>query len=288
MRAIWKGNISFALVSIPISLFSATRRNELSFHYLHKKDMSPVSYKKFCDTEDVEVPWEEITRGYEYEKGQYIEITDEDLDKADIELTKTIQIVEFVQEEEIDPLFFDKPYYLEPQKGGDRAYALMRDALAKSKKVGIAKVVLKSREHLAAVKAIDDMMTLQTMRFAHEIVDTGSLNLPKAAEVSQKEMDLANMLIDSMSDKFDPKKYKDDYYDKVMGIIQMKVAGVSPAAPAAAAPRPGKVIDLMEVLKQSLGETKKAKKSHAAAVEEETVVAGDGRSGKSTRTRKAR
>ena len=288
MRAIWKGNISFALVSIPISLFSATRRNELSFHYLHKKDMSPVSYKRFCDTEDVEVPWEEITRGYEYEKGQYIEITDEDLDKADIELTKTIQIVEFVQEEEIDPLFFDKPYYLEPQKGGDRAYALMRDALTKSKKVGIAKVVLKSREHLAAVKAIGDMMTLQTMRFAHEIVDTGSLNLPKAAEVSQKEMDLANMLIDSMSDKFDPKKYKDDYYDKVMGIIQMKVAGVSPAAPAAAVPGPGKVIDLMEVLKQSLSETKKAKKSHPASVEEETLVAGNGRIAKTTRPRKAR
>src|ERR1700757_2113330 len=184
MRAIWTGNISFALASIPISLFSATGRNELSVHHLHKKDMSPVSYKRFCDTEDVEVAWEEITRGYEYEKGQYIEITDEDLDKADVELTKTIQIVEFVQEHEIDPLFFDKPYYLEPQKGGDRAYALMRDALAKSKKVGIAKVVLKSREHLAAVKSIRDMMTLQTMRFAHEIVDTESLNLPKAAEVS--------------------------------------------------------------------------------------------------------
>src|SRR5256885_1783685 len=163
MRAIWKGNISFALVSIPISLFSATRRNELSLHYLHKKDMSPVSYKRFCDSEDVEVPWEEISRGYEYEKGQYIEITDEDLDKADI---------------------------------------------------------------------------------------------------SQKEMDLANMLIDSMSDKFDPSKYKDDYHDKVMEIIQMKVAGVSPAAPAAKVPGPAKVIDLMEILKQSLSETKKSKKGH--------------------------
>ena len=289
MRAIWKGNISFALVSIPISLFSATRRNELSFHYLHKKDMSAVSYKRFCDSEDVEVPWEEITRGYEYEKGQYIEITDEDLDKADVELTKTIQILEFVQEEEIDPLFFDKPYYLEPQKGGDRAYALMRDALAQSKKVGIAKVVLKSREHLAAVKAIGDMMTLQTMRFAHEIVETDSLNLPKKADVSKKEMDLANTLIDSMSDKFDPKKYKDDYYDKVMEIIQMKVSGVSPAAPAAKVPGPTNVVDLMEILKQSLSETKKAKKGHPPApVEEETVVAGNGRISKTTRSRKAR
>jgi len=287
MRAIWKGNISFALVSIPISLFSATRRNELSFHHLHKKDMSPVSYKRFCDTEDVELAWEEITKGYEYEKGQYVEITDEDLDKADVELTKTIQIVEFVQEEEIDPIYFDKPYYLEPQKGGERAYALMRDALAESKKVGIAKVVLKSREHLAAVKSIRDMMTLQTMRFAHEIVDAGSLNLPQKTEISKKEMDLAHMLIDSMSDKFDPGKYKDDYYDKVLEIIQMKIAVVSPQVPAAKGPAPTRVVDLMEVLKQSLTETKKNKATRAPA-EEETVMAGDERTPKPTRTRKAR
>src|SRR5881628_2513466 len=280
MRAIWKGNISFALVSIPISVFSATRRNELSFHYLHKKDMSLVSYKRFCDQEDVEVPWEEITRGYEYEKGQYVEITDEDLDKADIELTKTIQIVEFVHEEEIDPLFFDKPYYLEPQKGGERAYALMRDALAQSKKVGIAKVVLKSREHLAAVKTVGDMMTLQTMRFAHEIVGTGELNLPKKADISKKEMDLANMLIDSMSDKFDPMKYKDDYHDKVLEIIQMKVAGVSPTVAAVTVPGPSRVVDLMEILKQSLTETKKSKAARSPAVEEETVAASNGRAAK--------
>jgi DNA end-binding protein Ku len=257
MRAIWKGNISFALVTIPISLFSATRKNELSFHYLHKKDMSPVSYKRFCDTEEVEVPWEDITRGYEYEKGQYVEITDEDLEKADVEHSRTIQIMEFVSEQEIDPLYFDKPYYLEPQKGGEHAYALMREALAKSKKVGIAKVVLKSREHLAAVKAVGDLMTMQTMRFAHEIVDAGSLNVPKQTEVPKKEMDLANTLINSMTDTFDPKKYKDDYYEKVNEVVQMKVQGVTPAAPAAKIKGPGQVIDLMEVLKESLKETQK-------------------------------
>jgi DNA end-binding protein Ku len=288
MRAIWKGNISFALVSIPISLFSATRRNELSFHYLHKKDMSPVSYKRFCDAENTETPWEEITRGYEYEKDRYIEITDEDLDKADVELTKTIQIQEFVNEEEIDPVYFDKPYYLEPQKGGERPYALMRDALAQAKKVGIAKVVLKSREHLAAVKTVGNMMTLQTMRFAHEIVDAGSLNLPSKAEISKKEMDMANMLIDSMSDTFDPVKYKDDYYEKVMDIIRMKIAGVSPAAPAAKGPGPAKVVDLMEILKQSLSETKKAKASRPHVVEEETVIAGNEKTSKAGRTRKVR
>ena len=288
MRAIWKGNISFALVSIPISLFSATRRNELSFHYLHKKDMSPVSYKRFCDAENLETPWEEITRGYEYEKDRYIEITDEDLDKADVELTKTIQIQEFVNEEEIDPVYFDKPYYLEPQKGGERPYALMRDALAQSKKVGVAKVVLKSREHLAAVKTVGNMMTLQTMRFAHEIVDPGSLNLPSKAEISKKEMDMANMLIDSMSDKFDPVKYKDDYYEKVMDLIRMKIAGVSPEVPAAKGPGPAKVVDLMEILKQSLSETKKAKAARTPAVEEETVIAGNEKLSKAGRTRKAR
>ena len=288
MRAIWKGNISFALVSIPISLFSATRKSELSFHYLHKKDMSPVSYKRFCDSENSEVSWEEITRGYEYEKDQYVEITDEDLDKADIELTKTIQIQEFVQENEIDPVYFDKPYYLEPQKGGERAYALMRDALAQSKKVGIAKVVLKSREHLAALKSVGNMLTLQTMRFSHEIVDAGSLNLPAKAEISKKEMDLANTLIDSMSDKFDPSRYKDDYYDKVLGIIQMKVAGVTPQVPAPKGPGPAKVVDLMEILKQSLNETKKVKAGRTPAVEEETLVAGDSRPTKPPRTRRAR
>jgi DNA end-binding protein Ku len=286
MRAIWKGNISFALVSIPISLFSATRRNELAFHYLHKKDMSTVSYRRFCDAEGTEVPWEEITRGYEYEKDQYVEITDEDLEKADVELTKTIQIQEFVREDEIDPVYFDKPYYLEPQKGGERAYALMREALAESKRVGIARVVLKSREHLAAVKAVGNMMTLQTMRFAHEIVDASSLNLPSKAEVSKKEMDLAHTLIDSMSDTFDPNRYKDDYYEKVMDVIRMKVAGVAPEAPAPAGPRPAKVVDLMEVLKQSLNETRKAKAARTPAAEE--TVAGDGRSSKAGRTRKAR
>ena len=280
MRAIWQGHISFALVTIPISLFSATKRNELSFHYLHKKDMSPVSYKRFCDTEDVEVPWDEITRGYEYEKDQYIEITDEDIERADVELTKTIQIMEFVKEEEIDPVYFDKPYYLEPQKGGERAYALMRDALAQSKRVGIAKVVMKTKEHLAAVKAVGDMITLQTMRFAHEIVDSGELNLPKT-EISKKEMDLANTLIDSMTDRFVPSKYKDDYYEKVMEVVQNKIAGVAPVAPAVAAKTPGKVVDLMEILKMSLKETKKKDEPEVAELaHEETVTAGSGRASK--------
>jgi DNA end-binding protein Ku len=286
MRAIWKGNISFALVTIPISLFSATRRNELSFHYLHKNDLSTVSYKRFCDAEDKEVAWEEITRGYEYEKGQYVEITDEDLEQADVEHSRTIRIQEFVNEDEIDPLYFDKPYYLEPQKGGEHAYALMREALAQSKRIGIAKVVLKSREHLAAVKTVGEMITLQTMRFAHEIVDASELNFPKKIEVSKKEMDLANMLIDSMADKFDPEKYKDDYYLKVQEVIQMKIEGVMPKAPPVVKKAPGKVVDLMEILKQSLKEAEK-KGSRESSIQE-PVEAGSGRTGKQGRVKKAR
>ena len=256
MRAIWKGHISFALVTIPVSLFSATKRNEISLHYLHKGDLSPVSYKRFCDAENREVAWEDLTRGYEYEKGQYVEITDDDLDKADVELTKTIQVLEFVNESEIDPVYFDKPYYLEPQKGGERAYALMRDALAQSGKVGIARVVLKSREHLAAVKPVGKMILLGMMRFAHEIVDPSGLQLPDVSVPAGKEMDLARTLIDSMTDTFEPSKYKDDYHDKVLAIIQAKIEGVA-LKPGTPAPKPGKVVDLMEILKQSLVETQK-------------------------------
>jgi DNA end-binding protein Ku len=284
MRAIWKGNISFALVTIPISLISATKRNEISFHYLHKKDLSTVSYKRFCDEEDSEVAWEDLTRGYEYEKGQYVEITDEDLDRADVELTKTIQVIEFVKEEEIDSIYFDKPYYLEPQKGGERAYALMREALAQSKRVGIARVVLKSREHLAAVKPVGNMITLDTMRFAHEIVDPKALDLPGKIDVSEKEMKLADMLIDSMSDKFDPKRYKDEYYEKVLEVIRAKVEGVSPKLPSGKPKAPTGVVDLMEILKESLKETQK-KGARVEADEEETVATG-GRS-RPKRTRRA-
>jgi DNA end-binding protein Ku len=170
--------------------------------------------------------------------------------------------MEFVSESEIDPVYFDKPYYLEPQKGGERAYALMRDALAHSGKVGIARVVLKSREHLAAVKPVGKMIMLGMMRFAHEIVDPSTLQLPDASVPSGKEMDLARTLIDSMTDTFEPTKYRDDYHDKVLAVIQAKIQGVS-LKPGQPAPKPGKVVDLMEILKQSLVETQK--KEPAAA-----------------------
>ena len=260
MRAIWKGNISFALVTIPISVFSATRSSDVSFKYLHKKDLSTVSYKRFCDAEGQEVPWEEITRGYEYEKGRFVEVTDEEFKHANAELSRTIQIVEFVDEGEVDPIYFVKPYYLEPRDGGEHAYALMREALAQAGKVGVARVVLKSREHLALVKPSGPLLTLQTLRFAHEVGDPGELNLLETGEASSKEMALANTLIETMCDTFDPLKYKDEYRGKLLATIQKKVDGVAPEALGETLEGPGQVVDLMEILKQSLKKTKKPRR----------------------------
>ena len=288
-RPIASGTISFGLVSIPIKLYAAADASAaISFNMLHGTDSSRLKQQYVCAKDGEIVSRDQMVKGYEFSKDRYVTFTPEELKALEEQSTQSIEVVEFVPITKIDPVYFDKPYYLEPQKGGERAYALMRDALAQSRKVGIGKVVLKSREHLSAVKSVGDMLTLQTMRFSHEIVDAGSLNLPKVSDVSKKEMDLANMLIDSMSDKFDPVKYKDDYYDKVLEIIQMKVAGVSPQAPAAKGPGPAKVVDLMEILKQSLSETKKGKGARTPVVEEETVVAGDNRATKPRKTSKAR
>src|SRR3954464_11555096 len=172
MRAIWKGSISFSLVNIPISLYPATRREELKFKLLRNSDLSPINYKRVAEADGKEVPWEEIVKGYEYEKGKFIILKDEDFKRADIEATQSVDILEFVPLEEIDPMFFDRPYYLEPQKRGEKAYALLREALKDSGKVGIAKVVIKTRQHLAAVKPEDKSLVLELMHFSEELVDS--------------------------------------------------------------------------------------------------------------------
>ncbi len=284
MRAIWKGNISFALVTIPISVFSATRKSEVSFKYLRKKDLSRVSYKRVSELDGAEVPWEEITRGYEFEKGRFVEVTDEDFKRVNPELSRTIQIVEFVDETQIDPIYFDKPYYLEPQKGGERAYSLMRDALARSGKVGIARVVLKSKEHLAAVKPVGKLLMMLTMRFAHEIVDARDVNVPETDEATKKEMALANTLIEAMCDAFEPTKYQDEYRGELLDIIQKKIDGVAPAIAGVSPKVPGKVVDLMEVLKKSLEESKR---SSAKPLREKTMATGSTGKTKRKATKKA-
>jgi DNA end-binding protein Ku len=264
-RAIWKGSISFGLVNIPIALYPATRREELKFRLLRKTDLSPVNYKRVAEKDGKEVPWDQIVKGYEYEKGKYVVLQDEDFQRVDIEATQTVDIQDFVELDEIDPIFFYKPYYLEPQKGGDKAYALLRDALKDSKKVGVAKVVIKTREYLAGVKPENGALVLELMHFADELADTGKLNVPKKVEIGKREMSMAKALIDSMTSKWNPEKYRDDYREALMEVIEEKVeaGGKEIEEKPKKAPKPTKVIDLVSVLQKSLEETGAKKKTKA-------------------------
>jgi DNA end-binding protein Ku len=264
-RAIWKGSISFGLVNIPIALYPATRREEFKFRLLRKSDLSPVSYKRVAEKDGKEVPWDQIVKGYEYEKGKYVVLKDEDFERVDLEATQTVDIQDFVDQEEIDPIFFYKPYYLEPQKGGDKAYALLRDALKDSNKIGIAKVVIKTRQYLAGVKPEDGVLVLELMHFADELADPGKLHVPKKTEVGKREMNMAKSLIDSMSSKWNPEKYRDDYREALMEVIEEKVedGGKEIEEKPKKARKPTKVIDLVSVLQKSLEQTGTKKKASA-------------------------
>ena len=271
MRAIWKGSISFGLVNIPIALYPATRKEDLKFRLLRAKDLSPVNYKRVAEKDGKEVPWDQIVKGYEYEKGKYIVLKDEDFQRVDLEATQTVDIQDFVEQEEIDPVFFYKPYYLEPQKGGDKAYVLLRDTLKKTGKVGIAKVVIKTRQYLAGVKAENSVLVLELMHFAEELADADKLHVPKKLEPGKRELDMAKALVDSMSSKWEPKKYHDDYREALMEVIEEKVeaGGEELEEKPKKNPRPStKVIDLVSVLQESLEKTRKgqhARKSHKKA-----------------------
>jgi DNA end-binding protein Ku len=264
-RAIWKGSISFGLVNIPIALYSATRREDLKFRLLRKGDLSPVNYKRVAEKDGKEVPWDQIVKGYEYEKGKYVVLKEEDFERVDLEATQTVDIQDFVDQQEIDPMFFYKPYYLEPQKGGDKAYVLLRDALKESNKVGIAKVVIKTRQYLAGVKPEDGALVLELMHFADELADPEKLHVPKKTEVGKREMNMAKSLIDSMTSKWNPEKYKDDYREALMEVIEEKVeaGGKEIEEKPRTAPKPTKVIDLVSVLQKSLEQTGGKKKAAA-------------------------
>src|SRR5437773_6959161 len=196
MRAIWKGSISFGLVNIPIALYPATRKEELSFRLLRRTDLSPVNYKRVAEKDGKEVPWDDIVKGYEYEKGKYVVLKDEDFRRVDLEATQTVDIQDFVDQREIDPIFFYKPYYLEPQKGGDKAYVLLRETLEKTNKVGIAKVIIKTRQYLAGVKALNHALVLELMHFAEELADPEKLKVPKKVEPGKREVDMAKSLVE--------------------------------------------------------------------------------------------
>jgi DNA end-binding protein Ku len=266
MRAIWKGSISFGLVNIPIALYPATKKEDLSFRLLRESDLSPVNYKRVAEKDGKEVPWDQIVKGYEYEKGKYVVLKDEDFQRVDLEATQTVDIQDFVDLDAIDPIFFYRPYYLEPQKGGDKAYALLRDSLKQKNKVGIAKVVIKTRQYLAGVKPEDGALLLELMHFADELADTTKLRIPKKVEVGKREINMATALIDSMTSKWNPEKYKDDYREALMQVIEEKVeaGGKEIEEKPRKAPKPTKVIDLVKVLQQSLEQTKGTRKKTRA------------------------
>jgi DNA end-binding protein Ku len=255
MRAIWKGSISFGLVNIPIALYPATRREDLKFRLLRESDLSPVNYKRVAEKDGKEVPWDKIVKGYEYEKGKFVILSDKDFQRVDLEATQTVDIQDFVDVEEIDPMYFYKPYYLEPQKGGDKAYALLRETLAKTKKVGIAKVIIKTRQYLAGVKPLEHALVLELMHFAEELADAEKLNVPKkSAEPGKREIDMAKALVESMSAEWNPTKYKDDYRDALLDVIEEKVeSGGKEIEEKPKEKKPSsKVIDLVAVLQESL------------------------------------
>ena len=252
-RAIWKGAISFGLVTVPVGLYPATEHaRELHFRLLHAKDESPIDYKRVCEAEGVEVPWSEIVKGYEVSKGEFVVMTDKDFARARTEATQTFAIRDFVPARAIDFLYFDQPYYLAPQgKAAAKSYALLRDALARSERVGVGTFVLRQREHLGALEPVDDALVLTTLRFAHEIRDPGALDLPASGRGwDKREMALALQLVDTLAHDWDPKRYRDTYHEVLREAIERKVEGkeVSASAPK----KPARVVSLARALEQSL------------------------------------
>jgi len=259
MRPIWKGSISFGLVYIPIAVYPATREEKLSFRQLRATDLSPIKYKKVAEADAKEVSADQIVKGFEYERGQYVVLKEEDFEKVRIESTHSIDITDFVNLEQVDPKFFYKPYFLEAQKGGEKAYTLLHRALTGTGKIGIAKVVISNREHLASVKPDGLFLILELMHFAHEILSPEILNNKPAAGITDKEVKMAQALIESMSVPWEPEKYRDEYRTAVLEMIEQKAQKKEIAGKPAPAPRTTNVVDLVKVLQESLNRNQSLK-----------------------------
>ena len=259
MRAIWKGSISFGLVYIPIAVYPATKEEKLSFRQLRATDLSPIKYKKVAEADSKEVAADQIVKGFEYERGQYIVMKEEDFAKVRIESTHSIDITDFVDLQQVDPKFFYKPYFLEPQKGGEKAYALLHRALSGTGKIGIAKVVISNREHLASVKPDGLFLILELMHFASEILSPEELKNGPVSAITEKELKMAQSLIESMSVAWEPEKYRDEYRNAVMELIEQKAQHKEVAGKPAPAVRATNVVDLVKVLQESLNRNQSLK-----------------------------
>ena len=261
-RSLWTGTISFGLVSVPVRMFSATQSKELRFHFLDKHDLQPIAYDKIRRDTGEHVDNDDIVRGFEVEKGRYVPLEDEDLDRLDIELTKTIDICDFVDLEEIDPIYFRKGYYLAPQDGAEKPYALLVRALEETGKVAIAKVVIRNKQHLAALRPWNDVLVLETMYYADEV------RQPEApdgkVELRKPEVEMAKSLVENLSDHFDPAKYDDTYRKELLELLRAKAKGAK--LPEPEEEPEGEVVDLMAALRESVERTQKKSSRRKGAV----------------------
>jgi DNA end-binding protein Ku len=273
-HAIWSGAINFGLVTIPVKLFTAVRSNDMRFNFLHKTDDGRIFNERHCTVCGEKVEYGDLVKGYEYEKGQYVTLSDDDFKSVLPEATQSVDIVEFVELDQINPMYFDTPYYLEPEKRGRHAYALLRESLKEANKVGIAKVVIRSREHLAALKPNGEALVLELMHFADELVEQSSFDFPELKEkVAPAELKVAKMLIDTMSvEAFEPEKFSDEYRAGVMTMIDARVAGEDVRAPETAKPVATNVVNLMDVLQRSLEQTRDRAAAPAAAHKKTTAA----------------
>jgi DNA end-binding protein Ku len=257
MRPIWKGAISFGMVTIPVKLYTATEQKDVRFRLLHREDGAPIEEKRFCTADGKEVAWDDLVRGYEVKKGEFVVLEPDEIDAAKPESSTTIEIGDFVQAEEIDPVYYEKSYFLEPTEIGAKPFSLLKRALEETDRVAVARVTIRTRERLAVLRAYEDTVVLETMFWPDEIRSTGALDLPEGTEtkVRPKELEMARSLVDSLADKFDPDAYTDTYRNALETLIEQRMRGEQRNAKRRK-PEP-KVIDLMEALKASVAESKR-------------------------------
>jgi DNA end-binding protein Ku len=274
-RSMWKGAISFGLVHIPVEMYPAVSDKGLDLTMLDRRDFSPVGFKRYNKGNQKEVTWDDIVKGYEYADGEYVVLSEEDLRRANPEATQTIDILAFVDADQVPLIYYDQPYYLAPGKGGDKVYALLRETLKEAGKIGIARVVIRVKQHLAALVCVGDTIVMNTLRYADEIRDPGELKIPasdsKSAAISDKELKMAMALVEGMSEDWQPEQYHDTYREDVMALVEKKIAAnetksITMPGKEEARPASSNVIDLVSLLQASLG--KKGGKAAAGADEE--------------------
>lgn len=265
MHALWTGALSFGLITIPIRLYNATQDRSLHLHLLEKNTLCPISYARICRRDNREIKWEDIVKGYEYSKGDYVILLDEDFKRANPKKTKTVEVMNFVEKKEIDPLYIEKPYFVEPDETSEKAYVLLREALKKSKKVAVCQFVIRHRQHLGIIEPINDVLMLVQLRYKDELRGPKGLNVPTTKKFSKQEFDVALMLIDQLSGPFKAGNYSDTYTEDLKRIIEIKASGKK-FKKVESAPQITQTKDLMAMLKKSLEQEQKRPRSERQKV----------------------